>query len=354
MAVCEVTARAPVTHLLATGSYEYPQEETPPGFPVVLRRGETDVPKIVPPRENTSGRRTALVEWLTRPDHPLTWRVAANRIWQGHFGRGIVENANDFGFQTQPPSHPELLDWLATELVRVGGSWKALHREIVLSTTYRQQPFRKDLDAKLALKEDPGNSLYWHFPRQRLTAERVRDAWLMASGQLNEVMYGAGVRPELPPKFGGAAAWKVSENPADRVRRSVYIFAKRNLPYPMLQVFDLPDMHESCGCRTQTTIAPQALMLINSELVLDAAEQLSQRVRDDAATADPQAAITRLYRVTFGRDPQQIELTKAQEFLAEQQALAANAGGDITAAMQSAWTDLCHVMLNANEFLTVE
>jgi hypothetical protein len=354
MAVCEITAQPPMTHLLATGSYEYPQEETPPGYPVILRRDENDVPKIVPPRANTSGRRTALAEWLTSPDHRLTWRVLANRIWQGHFGRGIVENANDFGFQTQPPSHPELLDWLATELVRVGGSWKMLHREIVLSATYRQQPFRKELATKLTANEDPGNSLYWHFPRQRLTAERIRDAWLMASGQLNEVMYGAGVRPELPPKFGGAASWKVSENPADRVRRSVYIFAKRNLPYPLLQVFDLPDMHESCGCRTQTTIAPQALMLINSELVLAAADQLSRRVRDEVQTADPQAAITQLWRITYGRDPRPDELSKSQEFLADQQALAANAGGDPETALQAAWTDLCHAVLNANEFLFVE
>jgi hypothetical protein len=312
------------------------------------------VPKIVPPRTNTSGRRTALAEWMTAPDNPLTWRVLANRIWQGHFGRGIVENANDFGTQTALPSHPELLDWLATELVRVGGSWKALHREIILSATYRQQPFRKELVTETTAKEDPGNSLYWHFPRHRLTAERIRDAWLMTSGQLNEVMYGAGVRPELPPKFGGAAAWKVSENPADRVRRSVYIFSKRNLPYPMLQVFDLPDMHESCGCRTQTTIAPQALMLINSELVLAAAEQLGHRVRDEAATADPQPAIRHLWRTTYGRDPLPAELTKAQEFLAEQQALAANAGGDPETALQSAWTDLAHAVLNANEFLFVE
>lgn len=354
MAVCEITSQAPMTHLLAAGSYEYPQEETPPGYPVVFRRGDQDVPKIVPPRENTSGRRSALAEWIMRADHPLTWRVAANRIWQGHFGRGIVENANDFGSQTQPPSHPELLDWLATELVRLGGSWKALHREIVLSATYRQQPFRKELQSELTAKADPGNSLYWHFPRQRLSAERIRDAWLMTSGQLNEVMFGAGVRPELPPKFGGAAAWKVSENPADRVRRSVYIFSKRNLPYPMLQVFDLPDMHESCGCRSQTTIAPQALMLINSELVLAAAEQLSHRVREEVQTADPQVAITQLWRITYGRDPQPRELTKAQEFLADQQTLAANAGGDITTATQSAWTDLCHAVLNANEFLFVE
>ncbi len=354
MAVCEISGQPPTTFNLAAGGYEYPMEETPPGYPVVLRKSPEDAPKILPPRANTSGRRTALAQWLADPQHPLVWRVAANRLWQGHFGRGIVENANDFGTQTAPPSHPELLDWLATELVRVDGSFKTLHKQLVLSATYRQEPLREGNRNAAAIAADPGNSLYWHYPRQRLSAERIRDSWLAAAGQLNESLYGPGVRPELPPKFGGAAAWKVSENPADRTRRSVYIFAKRNLPYPLLQAFDLPDMHESCGCRTQTTIAPQALMLINSELVLNAAESLSHRIRNEVGTADPQAAITQLWRVAYGRSPRDSELTKAQTFLAEQQTLTSRAGGDTEAAIQTAWTDLCHAVLNANEFLFVE
>lgn len=354
MAVAETAAEPPKTHLLTVGDYNSPEMETPPGYPVVLRKHPADVPQILPPRAGTSGRRAALAHWLADASHPLTHRVVVNRIWQGHFGSGLVENANDFGTQTPPPSHPELLDWLATEFVRLGGSWKALHREIVLSETYRQQPYRADLAAGAARQVDPNNALYWHAPRLRLSAERVRDAWLAASGQLNEALYGPGVRPELPPKFGGAAAWKVSEAPADRVRRSVYVFAKRNLPYPLLQAFDLPDMHESCGCRTQTNIAPQALMLFNSDLVVAAAAKLSERVRQDVNTADPQAAISQLWRVAYGRDATADELRQSQEFLAEQQTIAARAGGDVAIATQSAWTDLCHAVLNANEFLYVE
>jgi len=360
MAVAEISETPPATHLLAVGSYEDPLEETPPGYPVVLRNATEAAPTIVPPRAGTSGRRSALAKWLASPGNPLTHRVVVNRIWQGHFGRGLVENANDFGTQTPPPTHRELLDWLATEFVRQGSSWKQLHKTIVLSATYRQAPFVTRPEAHglqpVGFSLDPDNALYWHYPRHRLSSERIRDAWLAASGQLNEAMYGPGVRPELPPNFGGAANWKVSENPADRARRSVYIYAKRNLPYPMMQAFDFPDMHESCGCRTQTVIAPQALLLLNSELVVDAAARLAERVRSDADTADPYAAIRQLWRTAYGRDPSEKELRKANEFLGQQQAALAKEteGGAAAEAESSAWTDLCHAVLNSNEFLYVE
>jgi hypothetical protein len=352
MAVAEITEQPPKTYLLAVGSYEDPLEETPPGFPQILRAHRDEQPRIVPPRPGTSGRRAALAAWLAAPDHPLTHRVVVNRIWQGHFGRGLVENANDFGTQTAPPSHPELLDWLATEFVRQGLSWKHLHRVILLSATYQQSTRLTAHEDRHAAGIDPDNQLYWHFPRQRLSAERIRDAWLAAADQLNEALYGPGVRPELPPNFGGAANWKVSENPADRFRRSVYIYAKRNLPYPLLQAFDFPDMHESCGCRTQTVIAPQALLLLNSELVLEAAERMATRVRQAADTADPYPAIRQLWRVALGREPSLPEQRRAAEFLArQQQELSAEGNPDPTTA---AWTDLCHAVLNSNEFLYVD
>jgi hypothetical protein len=359
MAVTEICETPPVTHLLAVGSYEDPLEETPPGFPVVLRGENAAAPQITPPRSGTSGRRTALAKWLASPDNALPHRVVANRIWQGHFGRGLVENANDFGTQTPTPSHPELLDWLAGEFIQQGFSWKQLHRTIVLSATYRQAAFvRSPASSEMPgfSKKDPDNELYWHYPRQRLSSERIRDAWLAASGQLNEAMYGTGVRPELPPNFGGAASWKVSENPADRTRRSVYIYAKRNLPYPMMQAFDFPDMHESCGCRTQTVIAPQALLLLNSQLVVNAAAKLAERVRAEADTADPYPALRVLWRTTYGRDPSEKELRQASEFLSQQQAALSKEteGGAAAEAETSAWTDLCHAVLNSNEFLYVE
>lgn len=352
MTVAEITDQPPPTYLLAVGSYEDPLEETPPGFPQVLRANPQEQPSIVPPRPGTSGRRAALAAWLASPQHPLTHRVAVNRLWQGHFGRGLVENANDFGTQTPPPSHPELLDWLATEFVRQGFSWKSLHRLILMSSTYQQAPRLTSTQDSQAAERDPDNQLYWHFPRQRLTAERIRDAWLHASGQLNDALYGPGVRPPLPPQFGGASNWNVSENPADRLRRSVYIYAKRNLPYPLLQAFDFPDMHESCGCRTHTVIAPQALLLLNSELVLDAAQHLAARVRREAGTADPQAAIHQLWWVVYGRSPGSEEIQRVVEFLAHQQAVLSQEG--LAEPEHAAWTDLCHAVLNSNEFLYVE
>ena len=167
-----------------------------------------------------------------------------NRIWQGHFGRGIVANANDFGTQTALPSHPQLLDWLASEFVSGGWSIKAMHRLIMNSAVYRQSSRSADPQAA---QQDPGNELYARFPRRRLDAEAIRDGLLAVSGELNLQMYGPGVKPELPPNFSAREAWKPSKDPAARNRRSVYILAKRNLPYPLLQAFDFPDMHESCA-----------------------------------------------------------------------------------------------------------
>lgn len=364
MAVTEIADKAPDTFLLAAGSYEYPLDETPPDVPAVLRKAGWKGPTIASPRPGTSGRRSAFIEWPTAADNPVTYRVLVNRVWQGHFGRGLVENANDFGVMTPAPTHPELLDWLTAEFLARGRSMKELHRLIMASATYQQTGYRTDAatEAAVALKADPDNRTYWHFPRQRLTGERIRDAWLAAADTLNDTMFGSGVRPELPPKFGGAASWKVSENPADRVRRSVYIYAKRNLPYPMLQVFDFPDMHEACGCRTQTTIAPQALMLLNSELVLGAARKLADRVRAEHATGDAAGMVESLWLIAYGRPPDSVEQAEALQFLGQQQeqflALNPSLGEDATAgrklASDEAWIDLCHAVLNSNEFLFVD
>ena len=184
----------------------------------------------------------------------------------------------------------------------------------------------------------------------------------MASGNFNDTMFGTGVRPELPPNFGGAAAWKDGD-PPDRVRRSVYIYAKRNLPYPLMAAFDFPDMHEACGCRTKTTIAPQALMLLNSDLIVSAAKQLSSRSKDEAGSADPAARIGRAWQITFGRSPSDHETQAAMKFTAAQQQIIADsdttrAGESVhtptDADTEAAFVDLCHALLNANEFLFVE
>jgi hypothetical protein len=356
MAVAELSSVPPKTHLLAGGSYDKPLEEVQPHFPAILRTNETkNPPTFIPPSERSSGRRSELARWLTTKDHPLTHRVWVNRIWQGHFGRGLVENANDFGVVTPRPTHPELLDWLTSDFVANGFSTKLFHRLIVSSATYRQRgPSAPAANSSVAS--------YSFFPRRRLSSERIRDAWLAASGTLNDTMFGPGVRPELPPNFGGAANWKVSE-PPDRSRRSVYIYAKRNLPYPLMAAFDFPDMHESCGCRTTTTIAPQALMLLNSELIVNAARQMARRNQDEANSMNHVAKVGLAWQIAFGRNPTAHETEQALKFMATQQQVIADAdvtrtGEDNGRIKESdadeAFVDFCHAILNANEFLFVD
>ena len=355
----------PATALLAGGTYNKPIEEVQPGFPTVLQVSQVFQPAtIIPPREGTTGLRAALARWLTDPAHPLTARVMVNRIWQGHFGRGIVANANDFGTQTPLPSHPELLDWLASEFVSNGWSVKALHRQIMNSAVYRQSSQAADSPAAL---RDADNELYSRFPRRRLDAEAIRDGLLAVSGDLNLAMYGPGVKPELPPNFSPREAWQPSEEISARNRRSVYILAKRNMPYPLLQAFDFPDMHESCARRQETTIAPQALSLLNSELVLGLAEQFAAKVIKDHPRFDIEECIVQTYQEALGRTPDQDEIAAAEEFIATQRAVIGQhrAGGHPSLYPASippvydptligGLVDFCHALFNSNEFLYID
>lgn len=384
MLVREQTANMPATHLLAGGRYNKPLDELRPGFLSILlppdAKYDADVSPVASP--NASGRRAALAKWITSPTHPLTARVMINRVWQGHFGRGLVENANDFGVQSPAPSNPELLDWLAAEFVSpsvmeaTGPAWglKRMHKLIMLSAAYRQEGRVESREsrvqsarAKTAAEKDPGNRLYWHYPRRRLDAESIRDAMLAVSGLLNETLFGPGVQPELPEGFYTKEAWKKSPEAADRHRRSIYILAKRNLPYPFLQAFDLPDMHESCACRPTTTIAPQALMLLNGEQVVGYAQAFAGRLLRDQPQAEPEALCRQAFAVAFGRTPTKEELQLTTEFLASQERLVAEhqAAGEPVALPQplpkfldparaAAIVDLCHALLNANEFVYVE
>jgi hypothetical protein len=391
MIVGELEKLPPTTHRLAGGSYDKPMEEVTPGFLSVLfsesagLTGNIGQAHVESPHSRTSGRRSALARWLTDPVNPLPARVIVNRIWQGHFGRGLVDNANDFGNQTPAPSHPELLDWLAAEFLaptptlakgglggaRDGAPWslKTLHRLLLTSTAYRQSTDRQS--AAIAplhgFEVDPGNRMYWHFDRRRLTAESIRDAFLSVVGRLDTTIYGPSVFPELPSDFSKREAWKVSPAPADRSRRSVYIHAKRNLPYPLLEAFDLPDMHESCARRTQTTVAPQALMLLNSELVLDYARVFAGRLLQDNPNAELRRLVNAAYVLAFGREPTDDEVAAAESFIARQQSLIElerRPGRPLLLPrgfpkfldppLAAAITDFCHALMNANEFVYVD
>lgn len=368
MAVAELTSTPPSTFRMANGSYDQPREELQPDFPAILRHtADEHPPKIIPPTGRSSGRRTVLAQWLASSENPLTHRVWVNRLWQGHFGRGMVSNANDLGMQTPVPALAELYDWLTTEFIDHGFHSKRLHRLIVLSATYRQASDtisneHSGQNRSIATPEvsDRGNAQdYSCYPRQRISSERIRDAWLMASGQLNDGLYGPGVRPELPPNFS-SYDWKVSD-PSQQVRRSIYLFAKRNLPYPMMVAFDFPDMHETCGCRTKTTIAPQALMLLNNRVILRAARQMAVRCRAESTSADPAQTVQRAWQIAFGRAASESEMKEALQFVDDQYQRIVNEKAAVTNdvkewfdADEEVLTDLCHSLLNANEFLFVE
>ena len=350
MATTDIGPVAPPTHRLIGGDWRKPGAEVKPGFPAFLGEAAPDL--HLPPGRPSTGRRAALARWLTRRDHPLTARVIVNRLWQHHFGQGIVATASDFGAQGAPPTHPELLDWLAVELVESGWDLKRIHRLLVTSAAYRQDSAidpKNPLHAR-ALAVDRGNDLLWHARRQRLEGEAIRDAILALSGELNSRMFGPSARPTLPANLS-KYAWKADTRPHDRHRRSVYVMARRNLRFPLFDAFDLPDMHNSCSRRLSTTTAPQALLMLNGDLALDHARAWARSLRA-CNGEDLQAIIRAGYRAAWGRPAEEVEIKLALRFLDRQARDHQEAGADD--ARGAALADFCHALLNTNEFVFVD
>jgi hypothetical protein len=351
----DLNSQSPATHRLNGGSWDAPAEEVQPGFLSIVN---ASAPKIVP-LPNSTGRRTALANWLASADNPLTARVMVNRLWSYHFGQGIAPAPSDFGIMGGRPSHPELLDWLASEFTRTGWDMKRMQKLMVMSNTYRESSAFIESSAK----EDPRDKLLWRFPRERLEGEVIRDSALMVSGLLNDKVGGPSIFPELPAGAGKPrGGWKVSSEP-DQNRRSVYIFIRRNARYPMLEAFDMPDTHESCGRRNQTITAPQAMSLLNGKVSLEWAEAFASRVLQQAG-ADANAQVDSAYRLAFGRHPDGFEKDSVQTFFAKQKTLIAERksageklalptsipdGYDPTQA--AVLVDFCHMLLNSNEFV---
>jgi hypothetical protein len=326
------SSKVPRTFLLRRGELNNPGDEVLPGFPVILSADHRAAPAVIKKQTSSSGRRTALANWITSPDNPLTARVLVNRLWQHHFGRGIVATANDFGFRGERPTHPELLDWLATEFVASGWSIKHVHRLMLLSATYQQAVAANPQSTA----KDPTNALFGRMNRFRLEGEIIRDALLAASGRLHDKMGGPGVFPPIPDSATeGAKGWKTSANPVDHVRRSVYIFARRNLRFPFLEAFDLPDSNLSCPKRERSTTAPQALALLNAEDVVAAAKALAMRVTQEKQ--DSADRIVLAYRLVLGRQPSDEEMRLARQFLET-----------------SPLTELCRALFNVNEFVYLD
>ena len=350
---------APVTHVLKVGVYDAFEQEVQPGFLSILDPSDA---KIVPPAGvDSSGRRSALANWLADPANPLTTRVMTNRIWHYHFGRGIVGSPSDFGVMGESPANKQLLDYLTATFVENGWSIKKMHRLIMLSNTYQQSTqFNEE-----AAKVDPEDKLVWRYNRHRLEGEAIRDAMLEVSGELNLKAGGPGVFPPLPAGVQARGGWNKDEKPDNTVRRSVYTFVRRNVRYPMFEVFDMPDTHESCPRRNTSITAPQALELLNNDLVLDWSRSLAGRVLNDGGLT-PEELVNRAYRLTFSRTPNESERKSALEFLNRQSAiladrmttdkktpLPANLPAGVDQPRAAALVDLCHALLNSNEFVYV-
>jgi hypothetical protein len=307
--------------------------------------------------------RTALADWLTQAEHPLLARVIVNRLWQWHFGKPLVAMPSDFGTMGAEPTHPELLDWLARRLIADGWSLKQMHRLMVTSQAYQLASVPYDAawtpeqvaDAKATWERnqaaDPDNALLWHRPLQRLDGEAIRDAMLMAADKLSPRTGGPGIRPPLAAEVTETLLkdqWKVSGDEEDHRRRSIYLFVRRNLRYPMFDVFDRPDTNASCALRHESTTATQALTQFNSEFSLQAARWLVEKL----PRASSREAVAEAYVRVLNRPASADELAAGEEFLAKQAARLNEAGRED--AEEAALVDFCLALFNANAFLYVE
>ncbi len=338
--IADGSRTAPKTHVLRGGAWDGQMEEVQPGFLSILDPSDL---KIAPAAIESTGRRSALANWLASPTNPLSTRVIVNRVWHYHFGRGIVGTPSDMGVMGERPSHKELLDWLTTKFVGEDQwSMKKLHKRILMSATYQQSSGTRAEAEKI----DPENKLLWKFTRRRLEGESIRDSMLAASGMLNTKMGGPGVFPPLPdgvlPK--GYQLWKATPDSDENLRRSVYIFVRRNLRYPMFQSFDMPDTHESCARRQATVTPDQALELMNGKLVHEWARAFARRVDNDRGI-DTKSKAERALRMAYTRSPKPEEIASAAAFLVKQE--------KISGSPEGALEDLCHTLLSSNEFLYI-
>ena len=345
----EDSSDPPPTFLLLSGRASNPGPQMQPAVPVVLTSSQ---PSMVPVQGQTSGRRLALARWLVDPANPLTARVIVNRVWQHHFGEGIVATPSDFGQIGARPTHPELLDWLSDWFVHHGQwSLKKLHRLIMTSRTYRRSS-----TATLRQRDlDPENKWLGRFPQRRLEVEAIRDSVLATSGKLNSEMFGPAVYLPIPASVIEAhtdkeAAWRTSPEPAI-YRRTIYGYVKRTLLVPMLEVLDLCDTTNSTEKRSVTSIAPQALTLYNGEFMNSQASFFADRLIREVGD-DPDRQIDRAYRLALCRSPKATELQAMKQFLIEETQIGASKPG--VDVRRAALIQICRVILNLNEFVYVE
>jgi Protein of unknown function (DUF1553)/Protein of unknown function (DUF1549)/Planctomycete cytochrome C len=322
---------APPSHFLVKGDPASRGSLMGPGFIEVATYGNP--PTEIPPSDGrTSGRRRALAEWLASPQNPLTARVIVNRMWQAHFGRGIVATLDNFGKMGEPPTHAELLDWLAVDFMNSGWSFKRLHRLMMTSEAYQMASAYEDAGNT---RKDPENKYLWRFRPQRLDAEIVRDAMLAVGGNLNEQMFGEPIFPYVPKEVLTSqlnGKWNNMPDGPAVWRRSVYVYRRRSLPYPMFDTFDHPNMNVTAGARDVTTVPTQALTLLNNPFVLDQAKRLADIVSQQAS--EPSTQINVLYETALARPATESEIATG-----------------LGLVKRYSLVDLAHVVLNLNEFM---
>ena len=346
------TYMSPPMYFASTGLSAFGEElKAPviePGFLTVLATGPARITAPAKSAFPSSGRRRALAEFIASGDNPLTARVMMNRIWYQHFGQGIVATPNNFGKMGAEPSNPELLDWLATEFVRQGWSVKQMQRLIMTSETYKMasayyhQP---------SFTKDPTNQFMWRFPVKRLEAEIIRDAVLSASGDLNFEAGGPAFFPPVPKSIVDGASikgkWLITKDEPSTYKRSIYASVKRNLKYPMFDVFDQPNASLSCERREVTTVPTQALTLFNNESYFVQSQDLAARVEREAGR-DPAAQVKLLYRIAYSREATVKEVQQSLDFLKSRGA--SSRQGSLAL---SPLAELAHVVLNSNEFVYI-
>jgi hypothetical protein len=356
MAMTDTAGSPRTTHLLWRGDVLNRGPAVEPGVPAVMAIEPLKI-STSPGDTKTTGRRKALAEWIASPRNPLTWRVVANRIWQHHLGDGIVATPSNFGRSGAPPTHSELLDYLAQEMLASEGRWKSLHRLIVTSATYRQAGPAKGEARNKANQIDPENRLLSRAPQRRLEAEVLRDAVLSVAGKLNDHVGGPGVKPRIRPELLVASMrnqWPVVEREGpEHWRRSVYIYVKRQLPFPLLELFDQPNSQQTCDRRDENVVPTQALVLMNDEFMAEQAAHFADRILL-AAGDDPAEQIAHAVQIAFGRQAANNEVKETVAFLRERAKAYLGAKQDDSAASRSALIDFCHVLLNSNEFAYID
>ncbi len=382
-AFADFGAKPRETFLLARGDFRAKSEPVELGFLTALTRGKAPedywaAARGDSRRSDSTQQRRAMAEWMTDLDHgagALVARVMVNRVWQHHFGQGLVRTVNDFGARCDPPTHPELLEWLTSEFVKGGWKLKPLHRLIMTSATYGQRsdgaaeswgygkagansPTLQRSNTPAA--SDPDNRLLWRRRPQRMESEILRDAILAVSGTLNTQMFGAAVKAPIAPEAIQARNMKdpypkdVKDTPATR-RRSIYMFHKRVVQQPLMQAFDGPDAQASCGRRENTTVAPQALALLNDKFVRARSMDFAQRVEKEAG-AKLEAQVRLAWRLALGREPSAAELESGTAFVQAQLQQRSQREPDKpkTETQQLALADFCQAIFALNEFIYVD